>query len=155
MNCLEFRQLKLSEPTTEDAEALAHQSSCNTCAQFEKEISELDASMNQALSVAVPEGLAARILLNRSLKQPQRKPTRWLWLSMAASFFAITFLSYQFYQETPISEPLLAHINHKPHEFYGAEHKAIANDKLQDVLDTFQIQAEIENVVYAAICRTG
>lgn len=152
MNCLEFRQLKLCDPNTEDAAANNHRDSCDACAQFEQEISGLDQTINQALSVAVPEGLAARILLNRSLKQPQRKPTRWLWLSMAASFFAIVAVSYQLYQETPLAAPLLAHINHKPHEFYGAEHHAIANDELQQVLNTFGIEASIENVVYAAVC---
>ncbi|MBL4679525.1 MAG: DUF3379 family protein [Pseudomonadales bacterium] len=152
MNCLEFRQLKLCDPNTEDAEANRHRDVCIACTQFEQEISGLDKSIHQALSVAVPEGLAARILLNRSLKQPQRKPTRWLWLSMAASFFAIVSVSYQFYQDTPLAEPVLAHINHKPHEFYGAEHRAIGNEQLQSVLDRFGIETNIENVVYAAVC---
>lgn len=156
MNCLEFRQLKLCEPSLEgrfeDQSALEHRDQCSTCAQFDNEISELDYRTHQALSVAVPEGLAAKILLNRSLKQPQRKPTRWLWLSMAASFFAIVTLSYQLMQDTAVAEPLLAHINHKPHEFYGAEHGAISNERVLKVLKTFNIEADLENIVYAAIC---
>lgn len=154
MNCLEFRQLKLCEPSLDlrFEDALEHRDQCSNCAQFDNEISELDYKTHQALSVAVPEGLAARILLSRSLKQPQRKPTRRLWLSMAASFFAIAALSYQFMQETPMAEPLLAHINHKPHEFYGAEHQTISNERVLKVLSTFNIEANLENIVYAAVC---
>ena len=152
MNCIEFRQLKLSDPSFESATADEHRDSCETCAQFEEEILSLDLKVDQALSVVVPEGLAARIVLNRSLKQPQRMSTRRVWLSMAASFIAISVISYQFLQQTPTADPLLAHANHKPHEFYGAEHQAITQERLADVLKSINAEGEVENVVYAAIC---
>ncbi|MCH7744412.1 MAG: DUF3379 family protein, partial [Proteobacteria bacterium] len=85
MNCLEFRQLKLSDPDCISEEASLHRSGCPECARFEREIHELDASVHMALTVAVPEGFAAKVLLNQSLQAHPRRPKRWYWMSMAAN----------------------------------------------------------------------
>jgi hypothetical protein len=153
MNCLEFRQVKLSDPYTQDPVADAHRDGCEGCTQFEQEISTLDANIHKSLSVEVPEGLAARILLNQSLKHSPRMPTRRLWLSMAASFFLASFAVYQYLlPELSIEDQLLSHVNHQPHEFYGAAHTPIENDVLQEILREINAEGEIENVVYAALC---
>ena len=155
MNCLEFRQIKLSDPYAPDAALDQHRDGCDLCSQFEQEISIRDANIHKALSVEVPEGLAARILLNQSLQKVSRMPTRRLWLSMAASFFLVTFAVYQFLLPggtVAVEEQLLAHINHQPHDFYGEEHTPIENNQLQKVLKTINAEGEIDNVVYAAVC---
>ncbi|MEO2176240.1 MAG: DUF3379 family protein [bacterium] len=155
MYCLEFRQIKLSDPYTPDPAMDQHRDGCDFCSQFEQEISTLDANIHKALSVEVSEGLAARILLNQSLQKVSRMPTRRLWLSMAASFFLVTFMVYQFLlpgRAVAIEEQLLAHINHQPHDFYGEEHTPIENDQLQRVLKAINAEGEIDNVVYAAVC---
>ncbi len=153
MNCIEFRQKILSDPYSESALADAHRDNCERCREFEDEISNLDGNINQAMSVEVPEGLAARVMLNHSLQQTPRKPTRRLWLSMAASLFAATVIAYQvFFQQNGMQEPILAHADHQPHEFYSAEHLPISNDQLESVLGAFNASGSIENVVYASIC---
>ncbi len=72
---------------------------------------------------------------------------------MAASFLVVTFAAYQYLlPDQSVEENLLAHVNHQPHDFYGAEHIPIENDRLQSVLKAINAEAEIDNVVYAAVC---
>lgn len=85
MNCLDFRRIRLSDPYATDSELLKHRSDCAACRAFEGEIRSLDRKIAKAFTVEVPEGLAARILLNHSLKSRSRLPTRLQWLAMAAS----------------------------------------------------------------------
>ena len=94
MNCIEFRQLKLVDPYEVSESATEHRLTCVSCSRFESEILNLDSTLRHALSVEVPDGFAAKVLLNQSLQSHPRRPTRWVWLSMAASFFlAIIILS--------------------------------------------------------------
>ena len=153
MNCLEFRQYRLSDPYSHNPNADAHRDECDGCLQFERGITDLDSTVHEALSVAVPEGFAARVLLNHTLQPTSRQPTRRIWLSMTVSFFAVGLIVYQYLQPAPLEGALLAHVDHQPHEFYGSEHHAISNQQLQRVLTTADAESDLENVVYAAICR--
>ena len=152
MNCLEYRQERLAGPTSQNPEAKAHLEECEACTKFDKEVSDLDSKVLRAMSVEVPEGLAARILLKHSLQRNWRVPTRRLWLSLAASIFAISVVVYQYRLPEEIMEPLLAHAQHQAHEFYGAEHSPISNDKLKALMATLKVEGSLENVVYAAVC---
>jgi Protein of unknown function (DUF3379) len=118
MNCLEFRQLKLADPYTSNKEANLHQSGCSSCAMFEREIHELDDSLRTALTVAVPEGFAAKVLLNQSLQSHPRRPTRWYWLSLAASFFFAVAL-FQFSPADTLDDEIVAHMDNEVHQVHG------------------------------------
>ena len=72
MNCIEFRQLKLADPYSVNNEVHHHKSNCRNCRIFEGELQELNDSIDTALTVPVPEGFAAKILLNQSLQPPTR-----------------------------------------------------------------------------------
>jgi hypothetical protein len=118
MNCIEFRQLILADPTTSSEQTNQHKLGCNTCAAFEREIHGLDESLRTALTVAIPEGLAAKVLLNQSLQSHPRKPTRWYWMSMAASFFVAVFV----FQMTPadsLDDDIVEHLDHEAHQIHG------------------------------------
>ena len=163
MNCLEFRQLKLSDPYIEDTDASNHRDSCGACQQFEAEIEQLDQNVSSALSVAVPEGLAAKILLNRSLQENPRMPTRRLWLSsMAASFFAMTLLFASVYnsnneQTTTRAQLSQSIIEHMPHESALVEglHDRIDNAAIDAVLASVNLTTDqdLGHIVYATTCK--
>jgi hypothetical protein len=118
MNCIEFRQLILADPNTSSEQTNQHKSGCNNCAAFEREIHGLDESLRTALTVAIPEGLAAKVLLNQSLQSHPRRPTRWYWMSMAASFFMAVFV----FQMTPadsLDDDIIQHLDHEAHQVHG------------------------------------
>lgn len=85
MNCLEFRQLALADPY--DPALDAHGEGCQQCSSFRSEILDMDSDIEKALKVEVPEGLAARVLLNQSMAT-EKTPSYWVRYSMAASFGA-------------------------------------------------------------------
>ncbi len=107
MNCLEFRQLVLVDPY--DPELEVHAESCQQCTKFRADVLDMDSDIEKALAVEVPEGLAARVLLNQSLSDKKKPVTVWVRYSMAASFAAaLIFGAYLFTQESEPVSPELA-----------------------------------------------
>ncbi|MEM7363402.1 MAG: DUF3379 family protein [Pseudomonadota bacterium] len=111
MNCLEFRRLRLAEPDTPNEEADAHVANCPHCQRFWNDIRGMDGLLKQAFAVPVPDGFAAKILLNHSLQSKTRRPTRWQWLSLAATFIvAITLVLVQTEPASALAEEVLTHV---------------------------------------------
>ena len=152
MQCLEFRQLKLTDPYVNDQDANEHRDVCTACRAFEREIQNLDATTKEALSVDVPEGFAAKILLNQALQPQQRRPTRSSWLGMAASFFALAIGSVAYLQlsRAPIEVSVLEHI----------EHEQVITDRKLEAAHIQQVMYSVDaessalpgEIIYASNC---
>jgi hypothetical protein len=82
MNCLEFRRLKLADPRRPPEEARSHANDCPACLAFARSVDQSEAALERTLAVAVPEGLADRILLRQG---GRRRASRWAY-ALAASF---------------------------------------------------------------------
>ncbi len=65
MNCLDFHREKLADPRRLSAAAQAHACGCASCMAFARSVDESEAQIERVLAVPVPEGLAARVLLQR------------------------------------------------------------------------------------------
>lgn len=63
MNCLEFRRAALADPRRLSAPARAHGAGCAACAAFARDVEEAERDLERTLAVAVPDGLADRVLL--------------------------------------------------------------------------------------------
>jgi anti-sigma factor RsiW len=88
MDCLEFRRLLGSEPRVTDPAARAHLESCARCQDAYARAQALEARIASALAVAVPEGLADRILLAELTEERQRRRAngfRYGWVALAAA----------------------------------------------------------------------
>jgi hypothetical protein len=118
MNCIEFRQLKLAEPHVSNRAADAHKLDCPTCTKFEQGIHQLDESIYSALSVAIPEGLAAKVLVNQSLQSHPRRPMRRYLLGMAASFLLAIFV-FQLAPVDALEDEIITHMDHEAHQVHG------------------------------------
>lgn len=58
-----------------------------------------------------PDGFAAKILLNHSIQSETPRPTRWHWLSLAATFLvAITLVLVQTEPASAVAEDVLSHV---------------------------------------------
>ena len=66
MNCMDFRRRVSTAPEERDAEMRAHAAECPSCEAFAERAGRFDAVLARALRVPVPEGLAARVLLNNA-----------------------------------------------------------------------------------------
>tara|TARA_B100001964_G_scaffold31219_1_gene32449 strand:- start:1829 stop:2530 length:702 start_codon:yes stop_codon:yes gene_type:complete len=152
MNCLEFRILKLAEPYRASEEAVLHASECPGCSSFKQEIHELDDSLRTAFSVEVPEGLAAKVLLNQSLKDNPRRPTRRYWLSLAASFLvAITMMPFLPMQS--LDAEIITHLDHEVHQVHGKSGD-IGSGEVRNVLLAVsgETNGSLGTVTYASKC---
>lgn len=99
MNCLEFRYLVLTDPY--DSALDEHAETCQACTRFRSEIHDMDSDAEKALAIEVPDGLAARILLNQSLSAAPRPQTKWVSYGLAASFAAALVIGLTLFNSSP------------------------------------------------------
>jgi len=87
MDCLEFRRLLGSDPRVADPAARAHLESCPRCQDAYARAQAFEARLAQALTVAVPEGFADRVLLAQLTGERQRpaRGFRYGWIALAAA----------------------------------------------------------------------
>ncbi|MGH8679040.1 MAG: DUF3379 family protein [Burkholderiales bacterium] len=69
MDCLTFRRLKLAVPHDTSPEVIAHVQSCTDCAAFVRQLDAFERDLENVANVAVPEGLAEKIILRQ--RRPQ------------------------------------------------------------------------------------
>ncbi len=155
MNCLEFRRQTLIDPSDRKPAWVTHQESCASCRDFASKMARQDELTREAAMIDVPEGFAARILLNQSLQSQSRRPTRKYWLSLAASLFVIVPLVLSQFLSTsdPMDDAILAHIEHELMIKPG--HGPIFNQaEVGQLLASHNVQlgGDIGQVVYAGNC---
>ena len=158
MNCLECRRLTLINPDDEHPARLAHLESCPQCASFAADLQAQDELIREATTVDLPEGFAARILLNQTLQHQSRRPTRFVWLSLAASLllaavFLPSLIQDAFYR--PFETELISHVNaHDVLAQHGGHEDVSSAAKIEKVLAASGagLPADITNVIYASTC---
>jgi hypothetical protein len=154
VNCLEFRRLRLSDPYTNSAELYSHKSECETCRKFDEDNLQFDKNLYQALKVNVPDGLAAKVLLNQSLQPEPRMSARWSWMSIAASFLlAGMFTLYQVSTTASIDEALVDHIKEEQHVVF-ARSTLLEDAQIKQVLNSIDLNTDSSfgKVTFAANC---
>ena len=154
MNCLEFRRIRLSEPSITNPSLSVHRQECEACSGFESEIRQLDEDIYQVLNVDAPDGLAARILLNQNLLAEPSKPMRWSWLSLAASFLlAGIFSFYQISVPASIDKALVEHIADEE-AMIASRLNLIEDAQIKQVLNSINLDSSnsITDVKFAANC---
>lgn len=97
MNCLEFRRACQADPEGLSAGARAHLQACPACARFAAAQRDLDRRLVSAMRVSPPEGLAARVVFERSLRGRRRMR----WLSVAAAALIAVAAALAVYVRTP------------------------------------------------------
>jgi hypothetical protein len=159
VTCLDVRRLVGAEPRRLDAGVVEHCNSCATCANFVRETQTLEARLERALMVDVPEGLEARIVLDASLKHA---PSIWRpWLAAAASGLLTLALATSAYMHMhPVGEDLasavVAHIQN-PEELPAiSPDRALIRDAgyVEGVMDRggVHMQGAMDGVAYAHVC---
>lgn len=69
MNCLEFKRLALSDPSSKDHSFIAHAEQCAECLSYVGDIRKMDAELADSLRVEVPTDLTARLQLNSEMQR--------------------------------------------------------------------------------------
>lgn len=158
-HCLEVRRILTAEPQRRDSVVLEHCKTCATCAAFMQEMLSLDAQLERALAVPVPEDLEARIVLDASLKH-HRRPRPVTWLAMAASLVLAIGIGagvwWKASSSMPLSVAIVQHIqNPKEADAILPGHPLIKEVSLvQGVLHKVGVQVNggLTDVTYARVC---
>lgn len=124
MDCLEFRRRLGSDPRVADADARAHLESCPRCRDAYARAQAFESRLAEALTVAVPEGLADRVLLTQITQERRRRRTslRYGWIALAAAaalIVAVGVVRRGALTAKPLPDVVVAHIE-------GAEKPALS-----------------------------
>lgn len=124
MDCLEFRRLLGSDPHAAAADARAHLEACPRCKEAYARAQAFEARLVDALTVAVPEGLADRVLLAQLTEQRGRRRSgmRYGWIALAAAaalVVAIGLANRGAFIPKAVPDLVVAHVE-------GAEKPALA-----------------------------
>lgn len=85
MNCLEFRRMLQTEPSSQDPAFLLHKRECPACAPAVQRAARFERALRESLRVEVPEELESRILLRHEFEAAQRRRRPRLPYALAAS----------------------------------------------------------------------
>ncbi|HKE47888.1 MAG TPA: DUF3379 family protein [Rhodanobacteraceae bacterium] len=116
MDCLEFRRLLGSDPRVTDPAARAHLEACPRCQDAHARAQAFEARIAQALTVAVPEGLADRVLLTQLTSERRRRTTgfRYGWIALAAAAALVVAIGFVRRERTlgvTLPDLVVAHIS--------------------------------------------
>ncbi|HEY4128325.1 MAG TPA: DUF3379 family protein [Gammaproteobacteria bacterium] len=159
VTCLDVRRILGAEPQRRDAGIAEHLKDCPGCTNFVRDMLTLDARLEAAFKVPVPEGLEARIALDGSLKN---HPRSWqLGYAIAASLLMMGLLaSFAWRHSHPPDATLAAavvrHIEN-PEEISAIRpDRALIHDAayVQGVMQRAGagMQGGMDDVVYAQVC---
>ena len=94
MNCIEFRHQLLNDPMCKTAEFYQHRDSCSACAREAIRALNFENKLHEALSVTLPDGLNARIILAQTLNNKKsRSGFQYQWLAAAAMIVLVIGLA--------------------------------------------------------------
>jgi hypothetical protein len=113
MDCLEFRRAAGADPTHLSADARAHRDSCQRCAEYHRQLLDMDRRILDALRVPVPSDAQAGGG-SRVLKFPTIERRRWL--ALAASIVAGVLIGTLLWVGEPresLAREVVAHIQHE------------------------------------------
>ena len=152
MNCLEYRRLVQAAPHHLSSLAQAHVESCPSCQAWTAQLRQMDEALLRELqSVAVPDGLAERILLQNS---EQQRPV-WRGWALAAGMLlgvALTVLTLQLRGNTGLAGAALAHVEEEPMAL--TKHQQVSRAQLATALASVgaQLKGDIGEVTYLDTC---
>jgi hypothetical protein len=151
MNCQEFRRHYLTEPRSQDSAFLEHKHDCRACGEFAAQEAAFEQALSGALAVEVPPSLTARVILNQTLHQAQRRRT--LVAAAAVLLLAIPVAAVLLRPlSASLEQDVIAHIAGERDHL--AAHGPVPDNTVMAVLTTIGVEARqpLANVRYAGVC---
>jgi len=110
MQCKQFREIVGAEPSHESAEVEAHRTECRECAEYARQMRELDGLLKRALAIGVPESATSIV------PPAARRATPPRWLALAAGVLLAGFIGVAVWLAAPqplAAADLIAHVEHE------------------------------------------
>jgi hypothetical protein len=113
INCLSARRIISTDINHPSASLVEHLNDCSTCKAFYDRQRAFNHKLKLAAEVDVPEGLAARILVEHKLNQKKAKSVTNRWVAMAASIMLVVSVSVvtSLHTTPALAETIVEHIH--------------------------------------------
>ncbi len=157
MNCLNVRRHLLSEPSHHTPQLQQHLEHCHSCQQLAHRLSLLDTEIKDSLNTKVPDGLANKILLAKSVRENSRKLkfNQRLKIAGASLVLVLGSIASVMHLSTPvmIEEIAMTHINDELHHLSDKKNLQLA--QVNTVLSTLNMRLEQtkHTINYAGSCK--
>ncbi|NRD74384.1 DUF3379 domain-containing protein [Shewanella sp. VB17] len=159
MDELTFRRQAYEDPNCQDADFLAEMNDSPEQAAFVKDLKKLDNKLARALTISVPEDLAAKLLLNQQLHQHQSQRKRsGFTLALVASVAFIAGISFTLLRMAPVDlgQHALAHVYHETQALKADNHVDFSDVNVQlaslGTLGDAQFTQQPGKVYYSTLC---
>ena len=151
MNCIDFRRDALAQPLRLGDLALAHASTCATCAVFHERQVQFDAELFEAMSVPAPDGLAERIVLAQGIR---RRKQPWLWGAAAGLVLAagLATLLPGYLSGNALAAEAIEHVAEEPQSFRLVTRHAAEFLPTELGRQGFRLGAALGEVTYTQLC---
>lgn len=154
MNCIGLRRALSIQPGSEDPEVLAHRRVCADCEAFARRQAVFERTLEDAVRIPVPEGLASRVLVAHGvgLEGVRRVRRRRFRLAFAASIAFGLLVSWLVSEPEPLDRAVVAHIDHE--RSHLADRRNLSPEQVNQVLAPLGIAVEagVGPVHYAGTC---
>jgi hypothetical protein len=155
MDDITFRRTIYADPFTTDPEVIKAAKNDPKKQAFWDEIRAMEASLEEAMNIPVPEDLADKLILRQSLNRFQKEKKRQPWyLALAASIVLASIVSIKIFSSASgdLSTDIFAHMKHLDYEVkkYGDVDMASLNSKLASY--NGKIEEGMGDIVSANYC---
>ena len=89
MNCLSARRIISTDINEKSTAFVQHLHACASCKSFYERQLKFNRTLTAAVEVDVPEGLAARVLVEQRIHQKKSRDKKYRWTAMAASIMLV------------------------------------------------------------------
>ena len=93
MNCLSARRIISTDMHEKSAAFTQHLQACASCKSFYERQLKFNRNLIEAVEIDVPEGLAARVLVEQRIHQKKSRDKKYRWTAMAASIVLVVAVS--------------------------------------------------------------
>ncbi|GAP65916.1 hypothetical protein MBSD_n1218 [Mizugakiibacter sediminis] len=158
MECLEFRRRLGAEPQTREPAFLAHRDACPACAEAWQRAQRFERRLEDALAVAVPEGLVDRVLLAQATGERRARQRRVLGFALAASLLvalAAGFVGFAWMRHDPLPALAVAHLAEEPQAFVATTAAPAERVRADFAVRGVNLRAVPTGITYVNDCRVG
>jgi hypothetical protein len=149
MQCTQFRQVIGAEPWHESAEVAAHRAECAQCAEYARQMQELDRLLKRALAIEVPQG--KNVIAPPA---PPATPRRWFALAAGILMAAVVGVSVWLAAPRPLAAAdLIAHVGIEREAMVVTDHR-VGEQRVVGVLDRAGVRLDplATDVSFASTC---
>ena len=114
MNCLSARRIISTDVSDKSADFIGHINSCSSCKSYYEKQLKFNGVLKKAFEIDVPDGLAARVLVEHKLNNKKSNADKFRWGTIAASIvlaFVVSAVS-TFHSPPALADAILEHVKY-------------------------------------------